>query len=84
MWMQQPVLPNHARPGIAEDDELAAGLLVPDKVGIFLIVHADRHQARFRMFEFIGMLRELAQLAYAERSPVSAIEHQHDAGAMQA
>jgi hypothetical protein len=49
-----------------------------------LIVHADRHQARFRLFEFTGMLCELAQLAHADRSPVAAIEHQDDARSAQA
>jgi hypothetical protein len=48
-----------------------------------LIVHADRYQARFRLFEFTGMLRELAQLAHAERSPAAAIEHHHDARSAQ-
>jgi hypothetical protein len=35
------------------------------------------------VFEFTGMLRELAQLAHADRSPVAAIEHQHDARSAQ-
>jgi len=77
--VKQSVLANHLRPGIAEDNELMGGLLIPNQVGMFLIVHADRYEARFRLFEFPGMLRELAQLAHAERSPVAAIEHQHNA-----
>jgi hypothetical protein len=83
MRVKQPVLPNHARLGIAEYDELVGGLLVPNQVGMFLIVDADRYQARFCLFEFTCMLRELAQLAHADRSPVAAIEHQHDARSAQ-
>jgi hypothetical protein len=83
MRVKQPVLPNHARLGIAEYDELAVSLLLPNQVGMFLIVDADRYQARFRLFEFTCMLRELAQLAHADRSPVAAIEHQHDARSAQ-
>ena len=84
MRVKQPVLPNYARLGIAEYDELVGGLLVPNQVRMFLIVHADRYQPRFRLFEFTGILRELAQLAYADRSPGAAIEHQHDARSAQA
>jgi hypothetical protein len=51
---------------------------------MFLIVHADRYQASFRLFEFAGMLRELAQLADADRSPVATIENQDDARSAQA
>ena len=84
MRVKQPVLPNHARLRIAEYDELVGGLLVPNQVGMFLIVHADRYQASFRLFEFAGMLRELAQLADADRSPVATIEKQDDARSAQA
>jgi len=84
MRVKQPILSNHLRPRIAKYDELVGGLLVPNQVGMFLIVHADRYQTRFRLFEFTGMLRELAQLADADRSPVAAIEHQHDARSAQA
>jgi hypothetical protein len=51
---------------------------------MFLIVHADRYQPRICLFEFTGMLRELAQLADADRSPVATIENQHDARSAQA
>src|SRR5258708_15729473 len=81
--VKQPVLPSHERLGVAEYDELVGSLLVPNHVGMFLIVHADRYQARFRLFEFTGMLRELAQLAHADRSPVAAIENQNDARSAQ-
>jgi hypothetical protein len=46
---------------------------------MFLIIDADRYQACFGLLEFAGVLRELAQLADAEWSPVSAIEHQYNA-----
>jgi hypothetical protein len=73
MRVKQPVLPNHARPGIAKYDELAGSLLVPNQVRMFLIVHADRDQARSCLFEFTR-----------DRSPAATIENQQDARSAQA
>jgi hypothetical protein len=80
MRMQQPILADYLGPRIAEDNELVADLFVPNQMGMFLIVDADGYQPCFGLFEFVTVLRELAQLANAERSPVAAIENQDDTG----
>ena len=78
LCVEQSVLTNHPRLRIAEDDELVVGLLVPNQMRVLLVIHADRYEACLGLLELTSMLRELAQLAHADRSPVAAIEQQHD------
>jgi hypothetical protein len=52
---------------------------VPDTEGVLVIVNADGYKSGIERVELFGMLRELAQLARAVRSPVSSIKNQEDA-----
>lgn len=52
---------------------------VPDKERVFAVVNADSNNPCVEGVKFFGMLRELAQLAGAVRSPVAPIENQKHA-----
>ena len=77
--MQQAVGANHLGTGVAQDSELAVHNSIPDKQGVLAVVNADGYNTRVERVEFFSMPRELAQLACAVRSPVSAIEDQKHA-----
>jgi hypothetical protein len=50
-------------------------------VSVFLIIHTDSNHADVQLIKLALVLRELAQLAHAEWSPVTAIEDQQKATA---
>jgi hypothetical protein len=52
---------------------------VPDTESVLAIINADGYKSGVERVELFRMLRELAQLARAVRSPVSSIKNQEDA-----
>lgn len=74
--VQQSKLRRHLRPWIAKHRELAIYFLFPDLLRVFHVVAAERDDPDVQLVKLLRMLRELAQLVYAERSPVATIEHQ--------
>ena len=80
--VEQAVLADHLGPGVAEDGELFLDSLFPDRVGVLDVIHADGNQVRVELIEVGFVPRELAQLDYAERSPIAAVEDDEDAMAL--
>ncbi len=66
------------RSWIAQHRELVVDLLVPNQPRMFDIIRAEGDNADSTRLELLRLLRELAQLVNAERSPVSTIEQQQD------
>jgi len=77
--VQQAIRPNHPSFGIAQNRELVVYNLLPDEKRVLTIVSADGYNTRVCGIEFFSVTRELAQLAGAVGSPVSAIEDQQHA-----
>lgn len=76
--MEQAILPDHLRIGIAKDGHFVMNSVVPNLARMCLIIDADSDHSSIDRVEIRFPLRELAQLLYAEGSPVSAVEVQHD------
>jgi hypothetical protein len=72
--VDQAVGPNHTGTGIAQDTELAVHSFLPDQERVLAVVDANCHQTGVEGFELFCVPRELAQLARAVGSPVTAIE----------
>lgn len=75
--VQQAILADDLGIRIAEDGQLALSRVLPDFACMGGVIDADSHNPRILRIEVWLSLRELAQLLYAEWSPVSAIEIQH-------
>jgi hypothetical protein len=73
--VQKTVGSNHPRTWVAQDGELTVHNVVPDTEGVLAIVNADGYKTGIERLELFRMLRELAQLARAVRSPVSSIKN---------
>jgi hypothetical protein len=56
---------------------------VPDNERVFAVINTDSNNSCVEGMEFLRVLRELAQLACAVRSPVPPIETQEHASATQ-
>ncbi len=77
--VDQTIGVNHVGTRIAQNGELAVQNLFPDIKGVLPVVYADGGHPRVEGCEFLAVLRELAQLSGAVRSPVSAIKDQQHA-----
>ena len=73
--VQKTVGTNHPRTWVAQDCELTVHNVVPDTEGVLAIINADGYKTGIDRVELFRMLRELAQLARAVRSPVSSVEN---------
>lgn len=74
--MKKPIFSDDLRARIREDAELSGSNFVPYLMGVFLIIHADRDDSHFSLFQLFRVLRQTAQLRHAERSPISSVEIQ--------
>ena len=75
--MQDSVLPDHLRARIGEEREAVPfGLAEP--LRLRGRIHADRYNLNTPVMKLAQVLLETPQLGVAERSPISAIENQHD------
>lgn len=72
--MDQPILADNPRTGIAQHGELTLHDLIPHLSCMLLIIDTDGKQAHPELLELVVVLRELAQLARAIGSPMAAIE----------
>ena len=72
--MDQPILADNPRTGIAQHGELAVHDLIPHLSRMLLIIDTDGKQAHAELLELVVVLREPAQLARAIGSPIAAIE----------
>ena len=63
---------------VAKNCDVAMGRIFPNLARVILVVHADGHHPRILGVEVRFSLRELAQLLYAEGSPVAAIKVQNN------
>jgi len=73
--VQKTIGTNHPRTWVAQDGELTVHNVVPDTEGVLAIVNADGYKTGIDRVELFRVLRELAQLARAVRSPVSSVEN---------
>jgi hypothetical protein len=71
------------RTGIAQNGELSVHDVLPDFQRVLAVVNANSDQMCVERFELSYVPRELAQLACAVGSPVSAVEDQEHALAAQ-
>ena len=62
---------------LGQDGKVVLRNFVPNLLRVLLVVGTDGHQASVQLIEITFLLRELAHLLHAERSPVSAIEIDH-------
>lgn len=77
--VDQAIGPNYPGAGIAQDDELAVDHLLPHGTRVLAVVNTDGYKTGVEGIELFYVLRELAQLARAIRSPIPAIKDQQDA-----
>ena len=76
--MEQTIFADDSRAGVAQNCEVAMGGILPNLARVVLIVHAQRNDPRILCVKVRFSLRELAQLLYAERSPIAAIKVQNN------
>ena len=74
--MQQAIGANYFSIGITEYRELLVYNVPPEGKSLLRVVHADGDDADVERVEVFFVLRELAQLASAIRSPVTTIKDQ--------
>jgi len=77
--MDQSIGANHLSPRVAQDREPAVDNFLPDQTGVLTVIYTDRHNPRIQRIEVFFVPRELAQLARAVGSPVTAVENKQDA-----
>ena len=75
MRMDEPIRPNYVDVRVAQNRELMIHYGIPDLKCMLLVVNTDANQPGIQRPELFRVLRELAQLAGAEGSPVASIEH---------
>src|SRR5262245_50530900 len=74
--MQQAVLTDYLRAGIAEDCEFPLRSLLPNFMSMLLIVNANGNETDAQLFQLFAVPRELAQFGHAVRSPISPVKVQ--------
>src|SRR5262249_2932752 len=74
--MQQAVLTDYLRAGIAEDCEFLPSSFLPNFTSMLLIVNAIRNDADAQLLQFVTVPRELGQFGHAVRSTISPVKVQ--------
>jgi len=77
--MEQSIGADHLSRRVAQDRELAVDNFLPDQTGVLTVIYTDRHKPRIQRIEVFFVPRELAQLARAVGSPVTAVENKQNA-----
>src|SRR5260370_27530648 len=75
--VKQTVLADDLSSRIAQDHDLPLRGLVPNVLGMLLVIHTDGHYLH-TLLKIGSSLRQTAQLRHAVRSPVATVEIQQD------